>query len=302
MRFFGVSPLISVGMAVVSCAAAAAGAHAPGTEGFLASGDKEATVYMAKLAEQAGRYDEMAEFMKQAVHLSDQLTVEERDLLAVAFKNATDSRRASLRILTPVEQKEIRKGNTENAEDARKYRESVLDELGGLIHTILYLLEHKLIPNASEAESKVFYYKMVGDYHRYYIAEHDLSGSRLSVESDVAREAYENGMAVAANGLLGTDGLHVTHPLRLSLALNFSKFCHDVLNRPDMACLMARDAFVAARAELENGSEDSYQDSTTIMQILRDNLKVWTSEDNAENVPVVRRSSLFDVVRRRIGV
>jgi len=71
--------------------------------------------------------------------------------------------------------------------------------------------------------------------------------------------------------------LAVTHPIRLGLALNFSVFHYEVLNEPDAACSMARKAFEDAIAELDNVSEDSYKDSTLIMQLLRDNLTLWTS-------------------------
>ena len=72
--------------------------------------------------------------------------------------------------------------------------------------------------------------------------------------------------------------LAVTHPIHLGLALNFSVFHYEVLNNPDEACKMARTAFEDAIAELDNVSEDSYKDSTLIMQLLRDNLTLWTSD------------------------
>jgi len=66
--------------------------------------------------------------------------------------------------------------------------------------------------------------------------------------------------------------LLVTHPIRLGLALNFSVFYYEVLNQPEEACSMARKAFEDAIAELDNVSEESYKDSTLIMQLLRDNV------------------------------
>ena len=38
-----------------------------------------------------------------------------------------------------------------------------------------------------------------------------------------------------------------------------------------------------AIAELDNVAEDSYKDSTLIMQLLRDNLTLWTSDQEAGN-------------------
>jgi 14-3-3 protein epsilon len=76
-----------------------------------------------------------------------------------------------------------------------------------------------------------------------------------------------------------------THPIRLGLALNFSVFYYEILNSPDRACHLAKQAFDDAIAELDSLSEESYRDSTLIMQLLRDNLTLWTSSDNGETEP-----------------
>jgi len=207
-----------------------------------------------------------------------ELSVEERNLLSVAYKNAVGARRASWRIISSVEQKEATKSNTEAVARAGEYRKKVEKELDEICQKILDLLENHLISSAGAApgkeESQVFYYKMKGDYHRY-IAEYKVDAEKKK-SSDAARDAYKNAMDIAENGLL------VTHPIRLGLALNFSVFYYEVLNLPEEACQMARKAFEDAIAELDNVSEDSYKDSTLIMQLLRDNLTLWTSEDGNE--------------------
>ena len=62
------------------------------------------------------------------------------------------------------------------------------------------------------------------------------------------------------------------------MALNFSVFYYEILNSPDRACRLAKAAFDDAIAELDTLSEESYKDSTLIMQLLRDNLTLWTSD------------------------
>ncbi|CAE8662374.1 unnamed protein product [Polarella glacialis] len=234
----------------------------------MAPRDKE--VYFAKLAEQAERYDEMADHMKNVGDEGSGLSVEERNLLSVAYKNAVGSRRAAWRIITSISQKETSKGNADNAAYAKEYCGKVESELQAICDTILQLLESNLIPKASGGESKVFYQKMMADYYRY-IAEFT-DGDKKAAAAENARKAYADAAAVAEKDLA------VTHPIRLGLALNYSVFQYEVLNQPDEACKMARTAFEDAIAELDNVAEDSYKDSTLIMQLLRDNLTLWTSD------------------------
>jgi len=150
----------------------------------------------------------------------------------------------------------------------------VEQELANICGDILGVLDEHLIPTASTGESKVFYYKMKGDYHRY-LAEFATGNNR--------KEAAENALIPykSASDIAITE-LPPTHPIRLGLALNFSVFCYEILNSPDRACQLAKQAFDDAIAELDTLSEDSYKDSTLIMQLLRDNLTLWTSDMSNE--------------------
>lgn len=109
-----------------------------------------------------------------------------------------------------------------------------------------------------------------GDYHRY-LAEFATGNDR--------KEAAENSLvAYKAASDIATTELATTHPIRLGLALNFSVFYYEILNSPERACQLAKTAFDDAIAELDTLSEESYKDSTLIMQLLRDNLTLWTSD------------------------
>merc|ERR1712224_378853 len=173
----------------------------------------------------AERYDEMASHMENVGKSPDELSVEERNLLSVAYKNAVGSRRAAWRIITSVEQKEKSKGNDEQAKYAKEYCGKVEAELQKICDTILGLLDSSLIQKASNGESKVFYHEMKADYYRY-IAEFS-DGDSKSKAAENARLAYEEAQKVAEKDLA------VTHPIRLGLALNFSVFQYEVLQNPD---------------------------------------------------------------------
>ncbi len=228
---------------------------------------------MAKIAEQAERYDEMVKNMKDVAKLTGELSIEERNLLSVAYKNVIGSRRASWRIVSNIEHKEENKGSASDAQHLaliKEYKTKVEKELEEICRDILSLVDRYLLPFASSAESKVFYYKMKGDYYRY-LSEFNSADDRNAVSKE-AHDAYEQATTVA------TEELPATHPIRLGLALNYSVFFYEIFNSPERACQLAKKAFDEAIAVLDNLAEDSYKDSTLIMQLLRDNLTLWTSD------------------------
>lgn len=237
---------------------------------------REECVYMAKLAEQAERYEDMVNWMKKVAEGDSELTIDERNLLSVAFKNVVGARRASWRVVASVKEKEESKGNTKYISKIQEYREKIEGELANICKDIIKILEGSLIPKATDAEAKVFYHKMVGDYNRY-LAEFLVGDSKQKV-ADKAAEGYQKAFETASAEL------SPTNPIRLGLALNFSVFHYEVANSPEKACNLAKQAFDDAIAELDTLSEESYKDSTLIMQLLRDNLTLWTSdmEDDKE--------------------
>jgi 14-3-3 protein epsilon len=232
---------------------------------------REGHLYAAKLSEQAERYQDMVSEMKQiaALAVEQELSVEERNLLSVAYKNLVGARRASWRILQSVEQSEMMKSNEKRVKLIQKYRSVVEKELDEICGEILGLLDQYLVPSATTCEASVFYLKMKADYHRY-LAEFKLDEARKEA-ADSTLSAYKAAQDKA-------NELSTTNPIRLGLALNFSVFYYEVMNQPDMACSLAKQAFDEAISDLDTLGEDSYKDSALIMQLLRDNLTLWTSE------------------------
>lgn len=238
------------------------------------SDDKNELVQRAKLAEQAERYDDMAQSMKSVTETGIELSNEERNLLSVAYKNVVGARRSSWRVISSIEQKT--EGSAERKQQmAKEYREKVENELRDICQDVLGLLDQYLIPKATIPESKVFYLKMKGDYYRY-LAEVATGDARTSVVED-SQKAYQDAYDISKSKM------EPTHPIRLGLALNFSVFYYEILNSPEKACQLAKTAFDDAIAELDTLNEDSYKDSTLIMQLLRDNLTLWTSDAAGDN-------------------
>nr|QWE91341.1 tyrosine 3-monooxygenase/tryptophan 5-monooxygenase activation protein [Placidida sp.] len=245
--------------------------------------ERDDLVFSAKLAEQAERYDEMVSYMKKVAEMGASMGTDERNLLSVAYKNVVGARRASWRVLSSIEQREHEKGSVEKEKKIRDYKQKVEDELKDICHDILNVLKNHLVPAAEGVEAKVFYLKMAGDYHRY-LAEF-LSGDDHKGAAKEAADSYQQAMDTADTDMAAMPS---TNPIRLGLALNFSVFYYEILNEPQKACALAKQAFDDAVADLDTLSEDSYKDATLIMQLLRDNLTLWTSDaEGADDAPAM---------------
>lgn len=174
----------------------------------------------------------------------------------------------------PEEQEAITNLTADNKIDL-KVIESLLSEVESELikycDEILNIIDQRLIPSApSSGEAIVLYYKMKGDYLRYLSEIYE--GTERRSKSSESLEAYK----IASNKAIIE--LPPTHPARLSLMLNFSVFYHEILESPERSISLAKQAFDDAIAELDTLSEESYRDSTVIMQLLRDNLKMWEAE------------------------
>ena len=67
----------------------------------------------------------MVTAMKTVASLDVELTVEERNLLSVAYKNVIGARRASWRIISSIEQKEENKAAEDKLKMIKAYRSQV---------------------------------------------------------------------------------------------------------------------------------------------------------------------------------
>jgi len=236
--------------------------------------ERDDNVYIAKLAEQAERYEEMVDAMKNVASLNTELSIDERNLLSVAYKNVIGARRAAWRIIASIEQKEKTKGNEHRVHQIKAYSSKIDKELNEIVSDVMKVINDHLLPHATTEESKVFYYKMKGDYYRYK-AEY--------TADEIRKEAANHGLEGYQAALeLANKHLPSTNPVRLGLALNFSVFYYEILNEQKKAVDLAKKAFDEALGHID-GDEDDYKDSTVIMQLLRDNVTLWTQGDDGED-------------------
>ena len=254
--------------------------------------ERDKIVYMAKTCEQTERFDEMVTYVKKLLEGDQPLNAEERNYLSVAYKNSVGSRRTAWRIISSIESK-TEKDNQAHLQILKDYRGEIEKELDEICKDIIEVLDNNLIPvsdgKKKEAEKDkdnkagvmeasqtlVFYLKMKGDYYRY-IAEYT-TGEANKEAAKEAHKAYKEAQKIA------NDELKPIDPIRLGLALNFSVFHYEAMRDPNEACNLAKGAFDDAIAKIDELDEEDYKDSTTIMQLIRDNLTLWTSEMDAED-------------------
>lgn len=239
-------------------------------------------IQRAKLAEAAERFEDMTDFVVKAYEHgspTNTLTTEGRNLFSVAFKNVIGTRRTQWRQITQFEGGDAAENERPyTAEMVQSMKSKIEDELEEWCQKVLGHIETLKNNVNSESdgnsEDSINYYKMEGDYNRYR-AEY-LQGDTKNLAVDAAQTAYEAAKDLAIQNLAETN------PTRLGLMLNLSVFYFEVKNESKTACKLAKEAFDSAIEKLDKLTDACYKDSTLIMQLLRDNLTLWTSDENGK--------------------
>ena len=232
----------------------------------------EKQVYLAMLAEQCSRFEDMTEFLEQMViSKKEDLTSDERNLLSIAYKNTISLRRQAVRTLLAYELKEKKKEESAYLPYIIEYKARIEKELTELCVKIIPNIDTYLLPRATESEAKVFYHKMKADYYRY-IAE--------NVEGENKKSFAEKSLASYEAATKAAETLTITNPIRLGLALNFSVFYYEVLGNQDTACNIAKEILEEAKKVLgdniDDDDNDEHKDAVSIINLLQENLNMWT--------------------------
>lgn len=232
-------------------------------------------VFYADIAE---RYEDMIVDVLYTVKIAKEqnimLDLSARNYFNLAFKNVLSKRRSSWRLLN----NEKNKKSEDSAiidEKLHVIVEEILKYTAMVFDTIeKYMPDFESIKDPKEKENcLVFVYKMKGDYLRY---KAEVQKNEDQVEtSKLAQEAYQKAIEYSSK-------MSSTDPLKLGLYLNYSVFHYEILKDADQACKLAKDAFEVAVSELDQLNETYYKDSTLIMQLLRDNLTLWTTRNDVK--------------------
>eukprot|EP01057_Protomagalhaensia_wolfi_P005959 Protomagalhaensia_wolfi_Nauph_80__5958@NODE_798_length_1987_cov_1094_545175_g599_i0_p1_GENE_NODE_798_length_1987_cov_1094_545175_g599_i0NODE_798_length_1987_cov_1094_545175_g599_i0_p1_ORF_typecomplete_len288_score64_421433/PF00244_20/1_9e76_NODE_798_length_1987_cov_1094_545175_g599_i09781841 len=255
----------------------------------------ERFLFKCRMAENAERYDDMVQFIKEVCKATNEpLGANERNFLSVAYKNSIGSRRSSLRYLGTMKARYEAKGAPVNVKIVQEYLQQVLAELEKICYEVLDLIENTIMraevmeglkDDRTAREFKVFFLKMKADYFRYLaeFAEGDKKNDAIAKAAD----NYVKATDAACNGPEDV-ALPPPHPIRLGLSLNHSVFLYEIQEKPEEAKKLAKQAFDDALDKLDSTGEMEYKDSTLILQLLRDNTTLWSTQDQeaaAEGAP-----------------
>ena len=76
--------------------------------------------------------------------------------------------------------------------------------------------------------------------------------------------------------------MNACNPIRLGLSLNLSVFHYEVLNENKKACDVAEAALTSALEKIEEVDEETFRDSKTLIELLKENLAIWKGEDHED--------------------
>ena len=129
-------------------------------------GDKEELVLAARLAGEAGRFEDMAAAARAAVEAAGELSQEEGQLLAAAYRSVAGSRRREWRIVSGIIDKDAGHSDVK-LQIANRYREEIGKELCEICDEVLGILDNFILQKVSNGDQKIFFLKMKADFHRY---------------------------------------------------------------------------------------------------------------------------------------
>merc|ERR1711934_621066 len=126
----------------------------------------EEKIFLARVAEQAERFEVMVSFLNEAIDArsGEDFTIDERNLLSVGFKNLIGSQRGAIRTIGAIEQNPKYQ---KFGEALGTYKKQIEKELYDKCMLIVETVEKRCVKLAAEDESKAFFQKMIGDYYRY---------------------------------------------------------------------------------------------------------------------------------------
>ncbi|KAH0795340.1 14-3-3 protein [Histomonas meleagridis] len=210
----------------------------------------------------------MVDLMKRVIDLNPELTHDERNLLSVSYKQVITVSRNGLQNINDI----INYQETQNSETRLNqliiFKQNIIQELEKYCIELINLIDEKLLPVSKDNEAKVFYYKLKADYYRYISEAKE--GEEKAEPAQKAQENYEKALEIANNELPKYS------PSYLGVVLNYSVFLYDVAQKRQEAIDLATKTEQETSVLIEQNSEAQINEATSILQLLREDILLWT--------------------------
>ena len=232
--------------------------------------ERDVNLKMVQILDETDLHEDMVQLMKRVIELNPCLSPEERNLLSLAYKNVISSRRKGLRFLSVLLEYKDTQEKPARVAQIGQYREKVVGELDKYCLELISLIDEKLLPEAQDAEGKLFYEKLRADYYRY-IAENK-EGDARSEYAQKAKESYERALEIA------NENIQPHRPTYLGLILNYSVYLYEIGGEKQAAIELAKKTESECAQTVDANSERSRPEAVNILQLLKDNVALWENE------------------------
>ena len=237
----------------------------------------EKNIYMALLAQQCSRYEEMFKYLEDLViKRNKDLSTKERELLAYGYVSYIKSKRKSLHMVMAYETKEKKTDNSIFLSYIQEYRRTLESDLTQSCQKIIYILDSLLIKKAENNEAKIFYKKLKGDLNRY-IAEY--------AKDELREKVMRDGLAGYQDAMNLSKDLPILNEILLGLALNLSLFYYEVVNERKNAIKIADECIHKVDKEMAGFDEDNENNKVimSLVGLIKENLENWKIEEEEQN-------------------
>lgn len=231
-------------------------------------------LYLFMLNKSIENNENTIEFMKKIINESNNdCKVDEKNLIFFETRESARADRIVMKAIKDIEDKERKKENSLFLPFILEYKNIILDEFNEKCRNAINLIESKYLPNEKDNESKGDILRYLADYYRYLIQFADGSLKNQLIEK--CKNYYLEGEAI----LKGFSCLNLT---KITLLLNYSVFCKDILNDSKEAIKITKSAILNFEEKQKKfnikNDDEKYENSFKTYEFLKDNLNTWEEE------------------------
>jgi 14-3-3 protein epsilon len=231
------------------------------------STERDVALFMAQVLDQTDRSEDMISFMKLAIELNPVLTEDERNLLAVGYKNLITPRRHGLQTLSALNGHTDGQSSGSRIREIAEIRAKLSRELQEIAQELIGLVTDKLLPAATTPEAKIFFEKLRADYYRYVCES--LTGTERDEVAEKAKGCYAAALDIAKTALKPAS------PGRLSLVLNYAVFLNETLRAYPEALELAKTTYADCSVSMQELTEEQIAETSMLLDVLRENISNW---------------------------